>query len=138
MGPYNGSRLLIIFETRACGPKYQTRSAAAPHKDHTISSLSVTSVWLCITLLTSKIHCSNETSPYWVGSPLKALNFGILPTTCGVTLQQEFSHHGTDVVLNICTWTPSFRTFSSLSARQSPTPNIICCSVAISHPVCTL
>ena len=97
MVPYTSCNLLIISETRAYRPKFQTRSVMAPHKDHTIPSLSAAS---------SKIHYSNKASPFWVGSLLKALNYGILPTTCEVTLGQEFSHCGTDIGLDNCTLTP--------------------------------
>ena len=83
--------------TGICGPRYQMRSAMASCKDCTIPSLNVTSVWFCITLLTSKAHSSNETSPFWVESSLNVLNFGILPTACEATLREEIMHCGSDV-----------------------------------------
>ena len=66
----------FIFSTMACGPRYQTRSSAPLHKDHTIPSHNVASVWLCITLLTSKtplfkgdlsllIRVSTEGANFW-------------------------------------------------------------------------
>ena len=141
MVPYSSSNLLIISETRACRPKYQTSSAAALHilcKDHTIPSLNVTSVWLCITPFTLKIDCSSETSPFLVGSPLKALNFSILPHYLwgytGVGILTLWHWHWSQY---LCTYTFP-RAFSSLSIHYSPSPNIICFGVAMSHPVCTL
>ena len=138
MVPHTSSNLLIISDTRTCRPRYWTRSAVAPNKNCTIPSCNVTSVWLCITLFTSKTHCSNETSPFWVGLPLKLLIFGILPTTCEVTLGQEFQHCGTDIGLTNCILMPSPKTFSFLSTYHGPFPNTTHSSVAASHPVCTL
>ena len=114
MVPYISSNLFIISATRACGPRYRTRSAAALHKDHTIPSLNVTSVWLCITILTSIGHCSNETSPFWVEPPLNVLHFGILPATCVATLGQEILHCGSGISLGNCILVPSTDTLSSL------------------------
>ena len=138
MVPFTSSNSLIISETRACRPRYWTRSVMALGKDHTIASHNVAAVWFCITLFTSKTHCSNETSPFWMGSPLKVLNFGILPTTCEVTQGQEFSSCGTDVGHDNCILMPSPRVFSFLSTHHSSSPNIICSSMAMSHSVCTL
>ena len=76
---YTSPNSLIISATRVCRPSYQTQSSMALCKDHAIPSLNITSVWLCITLFTSKTMCSNETSPFMVGSSLKALNFDIHP-----------------------------------------------------------
>ena len=138
MGPYTSYNLLIISATRACRSRYQTRSAVALHKDYTIPSCNITSVWLCITLLTLKTHCLNETSPFWVGFPLKVLICGILPTTCEATLEQEISHCGSDVRQSNCILVPSTNTLPSLPTQCSPSPTIICLGVAMSQPVCTL
>ena len=90
MVPHRSSNLFSISATRACRPRYQTRSATALCKDHTICSLNVAYVWLCITLFISKAHCSNETSPFWVGSLLNVLNFDILPTTWEATMARKY------------------------------------------------
>ena len=67
--------LSVICHTGAYRPRYQTRSAMVPCNDHTIPSLSVDSMWFCIRLFTSNAHCWNETSPFWMESPLNMLNF---------------------------------------------------------------
>ena len=97
MVPYTISNLLIISETRACRPKYQTTSAVTLCKDHTIPSLNVTSVWLCITLLPQKPTVQMRLLPFGWNST-KGIKFQHLPTTCEVTLGQEFSHCGTDSI----------------------------------------
>ena len=138
MVPYAISNLLIISATRACRPRYQMRSAVAPCKDCTILSHNVTSVWLCITLLSSNAHCSNETSSFWVESPLNVLSFGILPTTCEATLEQEILCCGSDIGLGNYMLMPSTDTLSSLPTCHNHSPSIICSGVATLHLVCTL
>ena len=133
-----GYNLFIISATRACAPRYWTRSAAAPCKDYTIPFLNVTFVWLCITLLISKAHCSNETSPIWVESPLNVLYFGILFTTWEATLGYEISHCGSGIGLGNWIFAPSTDTPSSLPTQHNQSTIIICSGVATSHPVFTL
>ena len=136
--PHTSSNLLIISAIRASRPRYWTRSVVALCKDHTIPSHNVASVWLCITLLTSKAYCSSETSLFWVGFSLIVLNFGILPTTCEATLGQEISCCGSDISLSDHLLVPSTDIFSSLPNWCNPSATIICSSIAMSHPVCTL
>ena len=135
---YTSSNLLIIFATRACRPRYRMMSAMDPHKSHTIPSLSVASVWLCITLLISKAHCSNDTSPFWVESPLNVLNFGILPSTCEVTLGHKILHWGSEIGIGNCMFAPSTDMISSFPTYCKCSPTIICSGVATLHPVCRL
>ena len=137
MVPCTSSNLLIISATRACRPGYQRRSAAAPFKDHAIPSLSLTSVWLCITLLTSKAYCSNENFPIWVESPLNVLNFGILPTTCEATLGQDIFYTGSGSGLGNCVLVPSTNTLTSLPTWHNHVLAIISLGVATLHPVWT-
>ena len=136
--PYTSSNLFIISATRACRPRYQMRSSMAPCKYHTIPSFNITSVWLCITLLTSKAHCSNRTCPFWVEFPLNVLDFGILPTTCEATLEQKILCCVSNIGLGNCMLAPSTDTLSSLSAQYNHSPAIICSGVATLHPVFTL
>ena len=138
MVPYTSSNLFTISVTRACEPRYATRSAAAVHKDHAIPSLSVASVCLCITLLTSKTHYLNNASPFWVESPLNVLNFDILPTTCEATLGQEILCCGSGICLDNCMLAPSTDTLSSLPTQCNCSPTIICSGVVTLHPVFTL
>ena len=74
----------------------------------------------CITFLTSKANCSNETSPFWVGSPLNVVIFGILPTTCKATLRQEISCCGSNISRGNCVLVPSTNTLSSLPTQCNP------------------
>ena len=136
--PYTSSNSFIISATRACGPRYPVRSAVALHKDYTIPILNVPSVWLCITLLALKTHCSNETCPFWLKSPLNVLNFGILPTTCEATLGQEISCYGSGIGLGNCMLVPSIDTLSSLPTQCNHSPIVICLGGTTSHPVFTL
>ena len=76
--------------------------------------------------------------PFWVGSPLNVLNFGILPTTCEATLAQEIWCCGSDTGLGNCVSVPSTDRFSSLPTLYNPSPTTIFSGVATSHPVCTL
>ena len=68
-----------------------TRPAMAPCEECTIPSLRAASMWFCITLLTLNIHCLNETFPFWVGSPLNRLNFGVFLLCWEATLEQDIS-----------------------------------------------
>ena len=56
----------------------------------------------CITLFTSNTHCSYETSPFWVESPLNMLNFVILPTNWEATQGQEILCCGPGICLYKC------------------------------------
>ena len=138
MVPYMSSNLFIISDTGACAPRYQTGSGAALCKDHTIPSLNVTSVWLCITFFTSKANCSNETSPFWVESPPNVLSFSILLTNWEITLGQEIVHCGSDICLGDCMSVPSTNTISSLPTPQNQSPIDTCSGVATLHPIVTL
>ena len=121
MVPYTSLNLFIISATGACGPRYQTRSAGLLHKDCTIPSLNVTSVWLWITLFTSKAQYSKETSLFWMVSLLNVLNFGILPTTWEATLGQEILHCGSGICLCNCMFVPSTNVLSlTTQHNQSP------------------
>ena len=135
--PYTISKLFIISDTRGCRPRYQTRAAAALCKDHIIPSLNVSPVWLCITLFTPKALCSNETSPFWVKSPLNVLNFGILPTTWEATLGQEMLHCGSGIYLGSCVFVPSTDTIPCLPTQCNWYPINTCLGVVTSHPLFT-
>ena len=92
----------------------------------------------CITLFSSKVHCSNKTSPYWEASPLNVLNFGILPTTWEATVGQEISHCGSGICLGNCVFAPSTNMLSSLPTQCNQSPIVTCLGVATSHPIFTL
>ena len=112
--PYMNSNVFTISDMGVCRPRYQARSAAAPHEDHTIPSLNVTTLVLCIAPYTSKAHCSNETSLFWVEFPLNVMNFGVLPTTWEATLGLEILWCGFGFWLGNCAFVSSTDTLSSL------------------------
>ena len=90
--------------------------------DPTIPSLIVTSVWLLITPVTSNVHCSNQTSSFWVESLLNMLNFDVFPTAWEASMEQAISCGGSESCLCNCMFTLSTDIISSLPTQLNRSP----------------